>query len=132
MGVVLPAKRDAVIGDVDEPMIGNGHAVRVPREAVQHVLGSSEGRFGVHDPVLAKQRAEERAKCLVVRERLELAGKHQSAATKRVLQSRDKLSAKHATQDRDGEEERIPRMDPPRSIRREPPDGNHAVDMRMV
>jgi hypothetical protein len=43
VGVVLPAKRDAVVGDVDEPMIGNRDAVRVTREVVQHVTPPKGG-----------------------------------------------------------------------------------------
>jgi hypothetical protein len=82
VGVILPAKGDAVLGDVDEPMIGNRDAVRVAREVVQYVRGSPEGRFGVDDPVLAKEGAEEGAKRLVGRQRLELARKYELVASK--------------------------------------------------
>ena len=43
VAIVLPPKRDRVVGDVDEPVIRDGDAVRVPREVVQHVGGLPNG-----------------------------------------------------------------------------------------
>ena len=45
--IVLPPKRDGVIRDGDEPVIGDGDAVRVPRKVVQHVGGAAKGRLRV-------------------------------------------------------------------------------------
>ena len=41
--VVLPSESDGAVSDVDNPMIRDGHAVRVAREVLQHVLGAAEG-----------------------------------------------------------------------------------------
>ena len=60
--IVLPPKRDGVVGDGDEPVIGDGDAVGVPREVVQHVGGAAKGRLGVDHPRLAIERSEPRAK----------------------------------------------------------------------
>ena len=60
--VVLPSKRDGVVGDADEPVIGNGDAVGVAREVVQHVGGAAKGRLRVDDPRLAMERSEPGAK----------------------------------------------------------------------
>jgi len=43
VAIVLPSKRDRVVGDVHEPMIGDGDAVGVAREVVQHVRGLPKG-----------------------------------------------------------------------------------------
>ena len=53
VSVVLPAKRDGLVGDVDEPVVRDGHAVRIAREVVEHVGRAPKGRLGVHDPGLA-------------------------------------------------------------------------------
>ena len=68
--IVLPPKRDGVVGDGDEPVIGDGDAVRVPREVVQHVGGTAKGRLRVDHPGLAIERSETRAKGALRGERL--------------------------------------------------------------
>ena len=60
--IVLPPKRDRVVGDGDEPVIGDGDAVGVPREVVQHVGGAAKGRLRVDHPRLMMERSEPRAK----------------------------------------------------------------------
>jgi len=59
--VVLPLKRDGAVSDVEDPMIRDGHPVRVAREVLQHMLGFPEGWLGVHDPVVPKESSQERA-----------------------------------------------------------------------
>ena len=59
--IVLPAKRDGVVGHVDEPVVRDGDAVGVAREVVQHVGRAAEGRLGVDHPRLTIERSEERA-----------------------------------------------------------------------
>ena len=59
--IVLPPKRDGVVGDGDEPVIGDGDAVRVAREVVQHVGGAAKGRLGVDHPRLTIERSEKGA-----------------------------------------------------------------------
>ena len=51
--IVLPPKRDRVVGDGDEPVIGDGDAVGVPREVVQHVGRAAKGRLRIDHPRLA-------------------------------------------------------------------------------
>ena len=41
--VVLPPKRDLVVGHMDKPMIRDGDAMRVAREVVQHVARPTKG-----------------------------------------------------------------------------------------
>ena len=50
VAVVLPPKRHLVLGQGDEPMVGNRDAVGVPCEIVQHVTGAAERRLGVQRP----------------------------------------------------------------------------------
>jgi hypothetical protein len=46
MPVVLPSERDGVVGDGDEPVVGNGDAVSVAREARGSFIASSMNRLG--------------------------------------------------------------------------------------
>ena len=55
---ITPAKRDLAIGEGDQAMVGDGHAVSVAAQIVQHIFGATEGTFQVHHPVLSKQRPQ--------------------------------------------------------------------------
>ena len=68
--IVLPPKLDGVLGYGDEPVVGDGDPMGVPRQVVQHVRGTPEGRFRVHDPRLLMQGPEPGSKRGVGGERL--------------------------------------------------------------
>ena len=51
---ITPAKGDLAIGKGDQAMVGNGHAMGVAAEILQHILGATEGTFQVHHPILSK------------------------------------------------------------------------------
>ena len=61
MGIVFPAEGDLAIGEVDDPVVGDGHAMRVAGQIVEDVFGSSERRLGIDDPVVGEQRPDEGA-----------------------------------------------------------------------
>ena len=52
VGVISPEKRDPAIAKSDQAMVGNGNAMGVSSQIVQHEIGSAEGRLGVDHPVL--------------------------------------------------------------------------------
>ena len=105
VGVILPAKRDGAVRDVDDSVIRDRDAVGVARQILQHMFGSAERRFGVDDPVRAKERTEEGAKRSIVGETLKVARKRQSAERKRAAEAGDNLPAKYTAQPLDGKEE---------------------------
>src|SRR5712692_4916172 len=47
-------------------MIGDGHAMSVAAEIAQHLHGTTEGGFGIDDPIVAVQAAHEFCKLLRV------------------------------------------------------------------
>ncbi len=59
VGVILPAKGDALLVEGQQAMIGNGHAMGVTAEVAQHLHGTAESGLGIDDPVMAVQAAEE-------------------------------------------------------------------------
>lgn len=59
--VVFPAKRDLIILERHQSMVGDGDAVRIAGEIVQNMLGTAEGWFGIDDPVLLEELSEELA-----------------------------------------------------------------------
>ena len=82
MPIILPPKRDRVVGDGVESVIRDGDPVRIPREVVQHVGRTTEGRLSVDHPRLPMERSEERAEGHVRRERCEAAREMQATVPK--------------------------------------------------
>ena len=46
-------------------MVGDGDAMGVARQIMQHMLGAAEGRLGIDDPVLPIERAQEDGESLL-------------------------------------------------------------------
>ena len=63
---VLPTESSLITLQGDQPVIGDGHAMRVASQVVEHMLWSAERFLGIYHPVVTKQRTQERAKDLRV------------------------------------------------------------------
>jgi hypothetical protein len=74
VSVVPPAKNNLVAVEGHEAVIGDGHAMSVTGEIAEHMMRTAEGWFGVDDPVLTEQGAQERVKRFLVFQRLERSG----------------------------------------------------------
>jgi hypothetical protein len=59
MCVVLPAEGDLAVGEGDEPVVGDGDAVRVAGEVVQHMVSAAEEWLGIDDPLLRVELTQE-------------------------------------------------------------------------
>ena len=112
-------------------MVGDGDAMRIARQIVQHMFGATEGRLGIDDPVLPIERAQEDGEALVVVERHALTEEAQLIAGKETPQSSDELAAEYTTEDLDWEQEAVTGRDPAGVIFRESATGHQAVDVRM-
>ncbi len=60
--VVFPAKRDSIILESNEPVVGDGDAMGIARQIVQNMFRTSEGRLGVDNPVLMEKLSQKAAK----------------------------------------------------------------------
>ena len=131
VGGVAPAEGDLAVGQRDQAMVGDGDAVSVATEILQHVLGSAEGWFGVEDPVFAEQGTQPGCEELGMGERRELSGEMQLAVLESGLESGDKLAAEQPPQYGDGQEEAGMRSNPAGVNAGESAGGNDTVDMGM-
>jgi hypothetical protein len=52
MSIVSPAERDSIVLKGHEPMVGNGDAMGIASQVVEHMFGAAEWRLGVDDPLL--------------------------------------------------------------------------------
>ena len=69
--IVFPAKRDSIILERHQSMVGDGDAVRIAGEIVQNMLGTAEGWLGIDDPVFAEELSEKLAKATWLSKTLE-------------------------------------------------------------
>jgi len=129
---VAPTKGDlSAVLERNQSVVGDGHAVGVTAEVVEHILRTTERWFGVDDPMFSKQWPEPRGEDLRLSEWRQIAGKVQLPSLKSRLERVDELSAKYAPEDVDGEKESSVRPNPACVIGREPTRRNDAVDMGM-
>ena len=128
---VAPTKCDLTVGQRDQAMVGDGHAMGVAAEILEHIFGAAEGWFGVDDPVLAEQRSQPGSEDLGLCEQRQIAGKMKLAMLKGRLERGDELAAKHPPEHVNGKKEARVRSNPAGVIEREPAGGDDTVDMGM-
>jgi len=131
VGRVTPAKGDLVVRQCDQAMVGDGNAVSIAAEILQHILGSAEGWFGVDDPIFAEEGTQPGSEELGMGERCEFPGQVQLTAFEGRLQASDELATEHAPQYGDGKEEAWVRSNPAGVIAGESAGGDNTVDMGM-
>src|SRR6266478_5125536 len=112
-------------------MVGDGHAMGVAAEILQHILGATEGTSQVDDPVLSKQWPEPSSEDLGFGEVLQVFGEAELPILEGLPEGRDELATKNLTQYRFGQEVVVRRADPAGVIERETSGGHHAMDMGM-
>ena len=66
MGIILPAKGNLVVLESDEAMVGDGDAMGIAAEIAENMMRATKRGFGIDDPVLAVQRAQEGMKSFLV------------------------------------------------------------------
>lgn len=109
---VAPAERDLTIFESNEPVIGDGDAMRVAAEIRQDMFGPAKGTFGVNDPVTLIGATQERAEELGLSQRFQLPMKAQSALLEGVSQCFGKPATKDFAQHFDWKKEVVPAVNP--------------------
>jgi hypothetical protein len=112
-------------------MVGDGNAMGVPAEILEHIVGPAEGRFGVDDPVFSEQWSEPGSEDLGLREQSQIAGEVQLVMLKSRLETGDEVAAKHTSEYLNGEKEARARSNLASVIERKAAGGNNAVNMGM-
>jgi len=79
-------------------VIGDGDAMGIASQVVEHMLRSPEGAFRIDHPILTKEGAEKGMKGFLPGQWLEAAGKREFALTKSAFQASNKLAAKDTAQ----------------------------------
>lgn len=98
VGVVPPKKRDIAVGDFQDAVIGDSHAVSVAGQVSQDLFRASEGRFGVNHPLTAIGSPEECLEGGLVLKCNQIALELEPASAKCGLQELYELAAEHTAQ----------------------------------
>jgi hypothetical protein len=61
---VAPTKGHLAVVERNQSVVGDGYAVGITAEVVEHILRTTEGWFGVDDPMFSKQWPEPRGEDL--------------------------------------------------------------------
>jgi hypothetical protein len=110
--VIPPTKRDIVAVERNQTVIGDGDTVRIASEVAKNLLGTTEGRLRINNPVLTEQRSQESREALRLRHALDGAGKSQPALSVNALQAINELPTEYFAENPYRKKERISRVNP--------------------
>ena len=85
--------------------VGDGYAVRVTSQIVQHVLGSTERWLGINDPILFPQGVQKCAEGFFLGQRQALSVKDQLLGAESTSQPGQEFPAEDWTEHQDRQEE---------------------------
>src|SRR5215813_348638 len=131
MGVIFPAEGHVRIGDVNQPMVGDGDTVRVPSQIVQDVVWAAEWSFSIYDPFLPKERAKEGMERILIRQGKACAVECELLPLKSALETGHKLPAENLAQNSHREKEPRGRPDPPLPAQRQTAARHDTVNVRV-
>jgi hypothetical protein len=86
---VAPTKGDLAVVERNQSVVGDGYAVGVTGEVVKHIRRTTEGWFGVDDPVFSKLWPAPRGEDLRLSEWSQIAGMVQLPSLKGELEPVD-------------------------------------------
>ena len=66
VSIISPAEGDLVVGEGDQAMVGDSDAMSVAGEIAEDMMRAPERGFGIDDPVLTEQGAQESAEGFLV------------------------------------------------------------------
>jgi hypothetical protein len=129
---VSPAEADVAVGESNESAVGDADAMGVCTQIAQSMFRSSEGRLGIHHPVVTEQEPEPGSEAAWLSKRNESTVELERAFTERILQTSNELASEDTAEHLDGEEEGATRGDPVGVVRCKAACGDHTVDMGMM
>ncbi len=112
-------------------MVGDGYAMGVTAQITEYMLRASERWFRVDHPVLSEQWSQPDSKGFRLSEELQVSMKAEPTVMKGVLERRDELAAKDATEHFDRKKESVAWFSPAGAIGRESTGRHHAMHMRV-
>jgi hypothetical protein len=101
--VISPTEGNAFAIEGDESVVGDGDTMSVAAEIADDLFRPSEGRLGENNPILTKQRSEERREVFWVRQMVDRSGAGQPFLAMSAAESGEELSTKNFRESFDGQ-----------------------------
>ena len=130
--VVLPAKADVLIAKMEQPAVGDGDAMGVPRKIGQDLLWTCERTLGVDDPFPRAQGSEVSLECLSVSKREEISEELQLASIVSGHETFEEQAPEQAREHPNREEEVRTASHPVHAVGGDTSARYNAVDVRVV
>jgi len=133
MSGVSPAKRNFVIQERDETLIGDRHPMRVGAEVAKHLFGSAESWFAIDHPTRNIELADKASKKLGLGQATEQTVELKLAGGMSLLEGFDEFAAEDLTEHPYREEELVfSWVYPVVVVPRQSTGGDNAVNVRVV
>jgi hypothetical protein len=130
--IVLVTKGHLAVFQSDEPVVRDGHAMRIPGQILQDVLGLAQRLLRIDDPFGIPEGPQEVLPGWRRRKGLTATGPRQCPAARGLLEGIQEQPPKAATEDLHWEEKVWATGDPPGPVGRQAPSGEDTVEMRMM
>jgi hypothetical protein len=105
IAIILPAKLNLAVIDIEEAIVGDGDAVRVPCDILEDFFGSGEGWLGVNHPILFSDGSDVTQEGIACPKWFQGGKELQVARIVGLLEIIEKQSTKQTRQNGDGQEE---------------------------
>ena len=129
VAVVFPAKAHDTGLEIGEAVVGEGDAVGVAPEVLEHLLGTGEGGLGVDHPVLLAEGSEPRGEGARGGEHV---GESERPRSRGTIEGLEVLGAEDHGERPNGEEEPGLGRNPPGAVGRQGAPGDDAVQMDVL
>ena len=94
MSRIPPAEGNLPLRKRDEAVVGNGDAMGIATQILQHILGAAEWWFCVNHPVFSEEQSRPSSESFGLGEGSQVSVEAQSAALEGLLQTSNELTAK--------------------------------------
>ena len=133
VGVVLVGEAHDAIADETKTTVGDGDAVRVAAQVLEHPLWTAEGWLGIDDPVRLPHDADEALPSSAVRRTKHTDRRSGAFALVQTLETGEILAPKESTEGADGKQEARPACGHPAvAVQGKSTAGDDAVYVRML
>src|SRR5438270_7232278 len=132
VAIILPAEADPALGKTDQAAVGDGDAMGIAAEIIEHLLGSAERALGVDDPANGAQRPQPGSEGGGRGQARQIAKEPELAHIERRLQAGQEKPAVEMRQHLDRQKEARAAADPAGPVDRWPATGHDTVDMGMM
>src|SRR5215510_12034121 len=131
LATIAIGEADVAVTDIDQTMVSNRDAVRVPAEILQDLLGAGPRWLGVDDPLLRIELIKIGGEALRRPQLSQLGGERQLPAGRQLVEGLEELGAEDRAQCVDGEEEARMCWDPLSAVGCQGTTWDQAMDMEV-